>query len=238
MLAPQYRMPTKPTMNFIEGRDRQMQEVHWGETATTSAALTAKTKYVNKDLMAILLVCRWLLDREDRKNDEVVLFLKSCVNLEAVKIDKETQTLQTTGSEKVVFYATSFEHNCKLYAFAALSTVVTSFTIWYVQNATMTVNPDTRLLLDNPDTNVFRLVLLATVTIIIQKALTNSICGELCWSKARGKRQISVLSFLLLSASPSPLTLLRILCRMRWPNSLAKKNLLQLFNELLRFIKQ
>jgi hypothetical protein len=118
----------------------------------------------------------------------------------------------TKGPNQLVLHALWFEHNYSTFALAAVTTGVTVFTILYVQNASMAMNPDTRLLLDTPDTNVFRLTLLATITLLLLKALTNSICEDLGWSKGRAKESLSVLGFLTLTVSTeSPLKLLRIL---------------------------
>ena len=88
---------------------------------------------------------------------------------------------------------------------AIVSTAVTSYSVYYTFNASLSSDPLLHLLWYSPNTTVFTLNLLAQLSTILLVEFTNTICEDLRWSTAGCKKGISMLSFLALGIATSPL---------------------------------
>lgn len=107
--------------------------------------------------------------------------------------------LQSRWNSTRAFYYSGF--------LVALSTAVTSWSVFYAYNASISSSPFVLLLWNSSDTPIFTINLLTQISTLLLTELTYEVCEILRWSRASGRGGLSLLSFLALGRSTPPAAL-------------------------------
>jgi hypothetical protein len=93
--------------------------------------------------------------------------------------------------------------NVFVWIWLTLTTVWTSFSVYYVWNAGVTSNPSPRFLWERPDYTIFTVGLLSFISTVLINKLISETCEQLRWNKCCKRNGMSFLSFLALSSGTS-----------------------------------
>jgi hypothetical protein len=91
--------------------------------------------------------------------------------------------------------------NVFVWILLTVTTVWTSFAVYYVWNAGVSSNPSPKFLWERPDYTIFTVGLLSFISTLLINKLISETCEELKWKKCYKQKGMPFLSFLALSSA-------------------------------------
>jgi len=123
-------------------------------------------------------------------------------------------------------------YRCKQWMIFMLAIVVYIWTVYYSYNATINPNPFLKLVQTSTNTKIFLIALFSQTTIITIIWITHEVYNCLRWAGISRTRGTDLTSFLVLSPTTSPVTLLgfllfRLHCAVYGPDPVRRKRVCQ-----------